>query len=97
MEDIPVCHIKRLIAEGVLPVVSAALVTIRKASGTLVGQDHSLRYVYVAKEQRRAGLKYSVGQLLDDLKLQTKFLGLDFKVPGWLLLSALSRSAEFPR
>jgi hypothetical protein len=67
MEDVPVCNIKRLIADEVLPGTSTEQICIRTASGVLVGQDHSLRYVRTFLWPRCKGelvLKYSLNKLL---------------------------------
>ena len=64
-EDIPVCNIKRFVVEEVLPELCAAQITIRTASGVLVGHDHSLRYVRTFLWPKSKGdlvLKYSISK-----------------------------------
>ena len=64
-EDIPVCNLKRFVVEEVLPELCAAQITIRTASGVLVGHDHSLRYVRTFLWPKSKGdlvLKYSISK-----------------------------------
>ena len=64
-EDLPVCDIKRLVVEEVLPDLCATQITIRTSSGVLVGHDHSLRYVRTFLWPRSKGdlvLKYSISK-----------------------------------
>ena len=67
MEDLPVGLITRTIIEEVFPDKSATDVIIRTASGMLVGQDHSLRFVRTFLWPRSKGelvLKYSLSKPL---------------------------------
>ncbi len=67
MEDLPVGHITRLIVDELMPGKCIGAITIRTASGALVGQDHSLRFVRTFLWPRSKGdlvLKYSLSKSL---------------------------------